>query len=40
MLCPFKRDFNYHKISTREWFIKRGYSEVVIGKEIKKVQIF
>ena len=27
---------NYHKSNMKEWFIKRGYPESVIDKEMKK----
>ena len=36
-LCPLEKDFIYHKLNMKEWFIKRGYPESVIDKEIKKV---
>ena len=31
------KDFNYHKLNIKEWFIKRGYPESVIEKEMQKV---
>ena len=37
-LCSLEKDFNYHKLNMKEWFIKRGYPESVIDKEIKKVR--
>ena len=37
-LCFLEEDFNYRKLNMKEWFIKRGYSEYVIGKETKKVR--
>ena len=36
-LCLLEKDFIYHKLNMKEWFIKRGYPESVIDKEIKKV---
>ena len=36
-LCYLEKDFHYHKLNMKEWFIKRGYPESVIDKEIKKV---
>ena len=33
-----EKDFNYHKLNMKEWFIKRDYPESVIGKETKKVR--
>ena len=36
-LCSLEKDFNYHKLSIKEWFIKRGYPESVIEKEMKMV---
>ena len=37
-LCSLETDFNAHKLSMKEWFIKRGYPETVIEKEINKVK--
>ena len=37
-LCSLEKDFNYHKLNMKEWFIKRGYPESVIDKEMKKVR--
>ena len=31
-----EKDFNYHKLNIKEWFIKRGYPESIIDKEMKK----
>ena len=39
-LCPLEKDFNYHKLNMKEWFIKRGYPESVIDKETKKAHFF
>ena len=36
-LCSLGKDFNYHKLNIKEWFIKRGHPESDIGKEMKKV---
>ena len=36
-LCSLEKDFNYHKLNMKEWFIKRGYPESVIEKEMQKV---
>ena len=36
-LCSLEKDFNYHKLNMKDWFIKRGYPEFVIEKELKKV---
>ena len=36
--CSLEKDFNYHKLNTEEWFIKRGYPESVIDKAMKKVR--
>ena len=33
-LCSLEKDFNYHKLNMKEWFIKRGYPESVIEKEM------
>ena len=33
---PLEKNFNYHKLNIKEWFIKRGYPESIIDKEIKK----
>ena len=37
MLCSLVKDFNYHKLIMKEWFIKWGYPESVIEKEMKEV---
>ena len=37
-LCSLEKDFNYHNLNMEEWFIKRGYPESVIDKEMKKVR--
>ena len=48
-LCSLETDFNVHKLSTKEWFIKRGlsmkewfikrgYPETLIEKEMNKVK--
>ena len=29
---------NYHKLNMKEWFIKQGYPESVIDKEMEKVR--
>ena len=34
-LCSSEKDFNYHKLNMKEWFIKRGYPKSVIDKEMK-----
>ena len=37
---PFRergKDFNPQKLNIKEWFIKRGYPESVIEREMKKV---
>ena len=36
-LCSLEKDFNYHKLNMKERFIKRGYPESVIEKEMQKV---
>ena len=36
-LCSLEKDFNYHKLNMKEWFIKRGYPESVIEIEMQKV---
>ena len=36
-LCSLEKDFNYHKLNMKEWFIKRGYPESAIEKEMQKV---
>ena len=36
-LCSLEKDFNYHKLNMKEWFIKRGHPESVIDKEMKKI---
>ena len=35
--CSLEKDFNYHKLNMKEWFIKRGYPESVIDKEMNKI---
>ena len=35
-LCCLKKDFSYHKLNMKEWFIERGYPASVIDKETKK----
>ena len=37
-LCSLEKDFNDHKLNMKEWFIKRGYPESVIDKEMKKIR--
>ena len=37
-LCSLEKDFNYHKLNLKEWFIKRGYPESVIKRGMKKVR--
>ena len=37
-LCYLEKDFKYHRLNMKEWFIKRGYLESVIDKEMKKVR--
>ena len=37
-LCSSDKDFNYHKLNMKEWFIKRGYPESAIEKELIKVR--
>ena len=37
-LCSLEKDFNYRKLNMKEWFIKRGYPESVIEKEMEKVR--
>ena len=37
-LSSLEQDFNYHKWNMKKWFIKRGYPESVIEKEMKKVR--
>ena len=37
-LCSLEKDFNYHKLNMKEWFIKRGYPESIIDKKMKKVR--
>ena len=32
------KDFNPQKLNIKEWFIKRGYPESVIEREMKKVR--
>ena len=39
-LCSLEKYFNYHKLNTKEWFIKRDYPESLIDKEMKKVHFF
>ena len=36
-LYSLEKDFNSHKLNMKEWFIKRGYPEYVVEKEMKKV---
>ena len=36
-LCSLEKHFNYDKLNMKEWFIKMGYPESVIEKEIEKV---
>ena len=36
-LYSLEKDFNYHNLNMKEWFIKRSYPEPVIEKEIQKV---
>ena len=36
-LCSLEKDFNYHKLNMKEWFIKRGYPESIIDEKMKKV---
>ena len=35
-ICSLEKDFNYHKLNMKEWFIKRNYPESIIDKEMKK----
>ena len=37
-LGSLEKDFNYHKLSMKQRFIKRDYPESVIQKEMKKVR--
>ena len=37
-LCSLEKNFNYQKLNMKESFIKRGYPESVIDKEMKKVR--
>ena len=37
-LCSLETDFNAHKLRMKEWFIKRGYPETLIEKEMNKVK--
>ena len=37
-LCFSEKDFNYHKLKTKEWFIKSVYPDSVIDKEMKKIR--
>ena len=37
-LCSLETDSNAHKLSMKEWFIKRGYPETLIEKEMNKVK--
>ena len=34
-LCSLEKDFSYHKLNMKEWFIKRGYPESIVGKKCK-----
>ena len=36
-LCSHESDFLKHCTKIKLWFLKRGYPENIIGKEIKKV---
>ena len=36
-LCSLEEDFSYNKLNMKEWYIKKGYPESVIEKEMKKV---
>ena len=38
-LSSLEKDFNYHKLNMKELFIKRGYPDSVIEKEMKKVRL-
>ena len=38
-LCSLEKEFNCHKLSMKEWFIKRDYSDAVILKEMTKVRL-
>ena len=35
-LCSLETDFNAHKLSMKEWFIKRGYPKILIEEEMNK----
>ena len=37
-LCSLEEDFSYSKLNMKEWYIKKGYPESVIEKEMKKVR--
>ena len=37
-LCSLEKDFKSHKLKTKNLFIKRGYPDAVMKKEMKKVQ--
>ena len=37
-LCSLETDFNAQKLRMKEWFIKRGYPETLIEKEMNKVK--
>ena len=37
-LCSLEEDFSYNKLNMKEWYIKKGYPESVIEKEMKKVR--
>ena len=36
-ICSLEKDFNYHKLNMKEWFIKKAYPGSVIEKEMNKV---
>ena len=36
-LCSLEKNLNNHQLNMKEWFIKRGYPESVIEKEMRKV---
>ena len=33
-LCSLEKDFNYHELSMKDYFVKRGYPESVTEKTI------
>ena len=37
-ICSLEKDFNYHKLNMKEWFIKKAYPGSVIEKEMNKVR--